>query len=132
MLNPFPIQFLALLAYFLLRLFVGSILVYFGIKHARSYTSFTRSLSLPFFPYPAFLAILCIAIEIVCGVMFILGLYTQIAALITIVLCIKMLVFKKYFTSPAFASRSFYVLLLGCCLSLFITGAGAIAFDLPI
>ena len=70
--------------------------------------------------------------ELVVGTLFILGLCTQIAALIVILMSFKMLFLRKYFPHDALPSRLTYLLLLGISCCLFITGAGAFAFDLPI
>jgi uncharacterized membrane protein YphA (DoxX/SURF4 family) len=131
MLNPFPIQFLALLAYFVLRIFVGLIFIGFGVKHARARKELVHIFNTDVFPgTPA--AVLLIACEIVIGGMFVLGFYTQIAALVTMALSLTLIIFRKYLGTALFGSRTLYALLFGCALSLFITGAGALAFDLPL
>ena len=132
MLNPFPIQFLALLAYFILRVGVGAMLIYFGATHARNSRALSKKLTLPLFPYGMVSAIVFSGTEIILGIMFILGFYTQIAALLTMGMSLKLLFLHKRFSSPLLESRSFYLLLFFVSLSLFITGAGAFAFDLPI
>jgi uncharacterized membrane protein YphA (DoxX/SURF4 family) len=70
--------------------------------------------------------------QTVVGVFFILGLYTQVAALAGAVISVSALVpsFRAFSISPV--SRSTAVLLLAVSLALFITGAGPFAFDLPI
>lgn len=132
MLNPFPIQFLALLAYMLLRIFVGSIFLYFGVSHIQRRNEIVHALSFPLFGHNLFLVWYFALYELLIGAMFFFGFYTQIAALLAVILCIKMLIFYNRFTSTYIPSKIFYVLLLGASLSLFITGAGAFAFDLPI
>lgn len=132
MLNVFPIQFLALLAYFLLRLFVGGVLVYVCMQHLKQFRSLSKSLTLPWFPYPGINAVLLIGTEILIACSILLGAYTQIGALLLIILSTKMLVLKKYWSHPTLPDRLTYVLLIGCGLSLLITGAGVLAFDLPI
>ena len=131
MLNPFPIQFLALLAYLLLRLFVGGICVYLGFLHIRHRHKMQTDMR-PWVLSGLFTAWYMGAVEIIIGVMFITGFYTQIAALLGMALAIKLLIFHPRFPSPYVPQRLFYVLLFAASLSLFITGAGAIAFDLPI
>jgi len=132
MLNPFPIQFLAMLAYFILRVGIGGILIYFGIIHARKYKLLAESLALRIFPYGSISAWIFASAEIAIGAMFILGFSTQIAALLTMAMSLKLIVLHKHFSSPLLESRAFYTLLLFAAFSLFITGAGAFAFDLPI
>jgi uncharacterized membrane protein YphA (DoxX/SURF4 family) len=132
MLNPFPILFLALLAHFLLRVFVGSILLYLGILHMQCRHDMKHALA-PKVPMGGLAAVWMLALtEIIVGVMFIAGFYTQISALICMVLALKLIVFNRRFASPRIPSRLFFVLLFATSLSLFITGAGAFAFDLPL
>lgn len=132
MLNPFPIQFLALLAYLILRVFVGGILVYLGITHLSRRHDLKHAISLPLFPYGLASVWYLATLELLAGVMFIVGFYTQIAAIISFFIALEMLVLYSRFRSPLIPSKLFYVLLLGASISLFITGAGALAFDLPI
>ncbi|NCN52740.1 DoxX family membrane protein [Candidatus Parcubacteria bacterium] len=123
MLNPFPIQFLALFAYLILRFFVGTILVYFG------YTHLVRKHELPF---PAKVGVALAAVELVSGAMLVLGFYTQIAALAVMLLSLLGIIFAKRLRSAYIQNALFYTLLLATALSLFITGGGVFAFDLPI
>lgn len=132
MLNPFPIQFLALLAYLILRVVIGAALLYFGIRHGRQREAFAQGLGLPHTQTGIFFVVLIALFECVVGLMFILGYYTQIAALATLLMSATLITLRKQFTTPLLESRMFYVLLGGAALSLFITGAGALAFDLPI
>ena len=136
MLNPFPIQYLALFAYFILRVFVGLVLLYLGNKHWEDrYELFEIKVPARFSfvgPFVKTGVFLLVIIEVVIGLMFIVGYYTQIAALILIIMSIKMLVFSKYLQHPSIPRKLTYVLFLGIGISLFITGAGVFAFDLPI
>lgn len=70
--------------------------------------------------------------EIVIGSALIVGFYTQIAALIGIVIALKTLYFKRKYKLFAFYSPAFYLLTMAVLLSLLLTGAGALAFDLPL
>ena len=131
MLNPFPIQFLSLFAYFLLRLFVGSILIYLGISHYKHRSELKNVLTLSWFPYGTF-TIYAFAIgELIIGSLLIAGAYTQYAALAVMAMSFKMLIMRGWFQHHTLPPKIFYLLLFGASLSLFITGAGAIAFDLP-
>jgi putative oxidoreductase len=71
-------------------------------------------------------------IEIVGGVMLLVGFYTQVAALVLAVLtlCEAYIEYKD----PAILKRNlvFYVMLFAITLSLLFSGAGAYAFDLPL
>ena len=127
MLNPFPIQFLALLGYFILRVVVGWLLFWQGynlIYQARHNTEEHRP--------PRWLLWSLGLLEILLGLQFLLGFLTQIAALTTLILAICILLTPKTRIRAYLPDTSFWLLLIGVCLCLFITGAGAFAYDLPI
>lgn len=132
MLNPFPIQFLSLFAYFILRFFVGTILIYLGFKHYRNRDTLKETLILSWCKHGASATWFLILGEIIIGSLLVLGAYVQYAALALIVMCIEMLIIRNWFSHPNIPPKIFYLLLLACSLSLFITGAGVLAFDLPI
>ena len=132
MLNLFPIQFLAPVAFALLRVCVGGILLYFGILHLRRRNKLQKVLTLSWFPYGTFSTWAFGTLEILFGAMLLLGLYTQVAALGTMLMSIKLIVLNRWLSSPDIPDRIFYTLLFASALSLFITGAGVLAFDLPI
>ena len=58
------------------------------------------------------------------------GYYTQIAALLGAIGAFKAFLFTKRYPEIIPFSRSTYILLIAILLSLLLTGAGAIAFDL--
>jgi uncharacterized membrane protein YphA (DoxX/SURF4 family) len=132
MLNPFPIQFLALFAYTILRACVGAILIYLGLAHIKHREELREKFSFPLLPFGRAFAWYLGIVELVVGAMFFMGFYTQIAALLSCLLSLKFIVMNKRFASPSVPGRLFYVLLLAASFSLFITGAGFFAFDLPI
>ncbi len=119
MLNPFPIQFLALFAYFLLRITVGATLLQFAFSH---------------FKTPGFTGVFKVIItaEIGLGTLLLLGLGTQYAALGLISYSIVLGLLRKRVSHPALPAASTLFLCFGIGLSLLITGAGVFAFDLPI
>ena len=119
MLNLFPITFLAILAHALLRFIVGGIFIYLGYQHHKNTkaTIPVRAIAL---------------LEIVIGTLFIIGLFTQAAALLGIMFSLCGLFLREKLATLSLPSPLFFLLLLGASLSLFITGAGALAFDLPI
>lgn len=132
MLNPFPIQFLALLAYAVLRIIVGSVLVYLGLTHYQKRNELKHSLSNTNTLFGFFTALAVALVELSIGFMLIAGWYTQFAALTLIFTSFFLIIFHKSFASPYFPGRIFYILLTAIGLTLFVTGAGAFAFDLPI
>lgn len=132
MLNLFPIQFLAPFAYFLLRVCIGFILVRFGVVHIRNRHTLKDTFSFGIFPYGLFFTWYLGIVEIIIGTLFLVGFLTQLAAILSMVLSLKLMVMHKRFVHPLIPSRLTYVLLFFISLSLLITGAGIFAFDLPI
>lgn len=70
-------------------------------------------------------------IEVVVGLSFIAGFYTQIAALIGILFS-GFVIFSKKYKKVMHRDISFYILMFAISLSLLVTGAGIFAFDLPL
>jgi uncharacterized membrane protein YphA (DoxX/SURF4 family) len=132
MLNLVPIQFLSLFAYAILRIVVGYIWCQLALTHYRQRTPLATSLAIPLLPSPKLVVVMIILTEGVIGILFMLGLGTQIAALLAIAWCLKLLVLRRYFTHTSFPDTRTTVLLLTIAVTLFITGAGIPAFDLPI
>mgnify|MGYP006779691669 CR=1 FL=1 len=114
MLSLFPVHFLAPIAYILLRLCVGFIFVRFAHCHLQK-----REL-------------LVAGVEILVGIGFLLGLFTQLAALIALVYTTVLYALHERFAYPKGPTKQTLVLLFFISLSLFITGPGILAFDLPI
>ena len=122
MINPFPTVFLALIAYAVLRVFIGVALVCLGYKHFRhNRVELTRVIATRF-PFLSRVAALIAfkygIIEILMGLMFIAGFFTQIAAILATILSIKMLIFRKTFTYPLTPTPVFWFLTLGVAISL--------------
>ena len=134
MLNPFPdLLTYSLLAPLILRLVAGLIFIDLGLiifkgEKTRWLASF-KALRIP----KEELAVKIFgAVQIIAGVMFVLGLYTQIAALI-----LALITFAETYIEykePVILKRNFvfYILLLTISLSLLFSGAGAFAIDLPL
>ncbi len=131
MLSIFPIHFLSLFAYFILRGCIGLILLYLGFKHFQFRNELKHVLQLSWWPFGTFTTITFAFFEILLGGFILLGAYTQLATLFVAIMCLKMLVMRNWFDHHSIPSKLFYFLLLGASLSLTITGAGAFAFDLP-
>lgn len=113
-----------MLAYTVLRVIVGIVLIYLGFRHTshRDAVGATSVLLLVFG-----------IMELIIGLMFLVGWYTQYASLLTVTLIVASTLMKRNATlHTAFPQTLFYVLLFGSALSLFVTGAGAFAFDLPL
>lgn len=124
MLNIFPIQFLAPFAYFLLRVCLGIICITLGIKRAQM----PQNIPFSFLTLSSYFTI----IEIATGIFLILGAYTQLAALSVMALSVLQFFAPASLCYTDMPPRIFFVLSLAVSISLFITGAGTFAFDLPI
>ncbi len=129
----FPTAFLSLLAYFLLRVFIGTSALYLGTRHlTRDRRGIISTLG-THAPRRTWLCVVGLGLsEIAIGALYIVGAWTQIAALGGMALALFILLFRKHLAHPAIPQPLFWVLFFGISLSLFITGAGAFAFDLPI
>lgn len=124
MLNLFPIQFLALFAYFILRICVGVFLILFAKKMKKGIlTQFPERTWRANFHYGLYLSI---------GGLFIIGMLTQFAALFTMCVSAYMFFFSPKSLKDHLPDRHTWLLLFGANCSLFITGAGVLAVDLPI
>lgn len=132
MLNLFPIQWLVMLAYLILRVGVGSIFLYLAHTQIKNWKQLPPTIDLPLISNSKTIFTFVIITELIAGTLYIIGLATQAAALLAIALCIKMLFWHKRFPAEIIPDKLTYVLILFISLSLFITGAGALAFDLPI
>jgi len=134
MLNPFPdLLTYSLLSPFILRVVAGFIFINLGILAFKNEKErWLVSLSTIKMPNPKMAVKIFGGIEIVGGIMFILGFYTQIAALILALLTF----IESYieYKDPAILKRNlvFYIMLLAITLSLLFSGAGAFAIDLPL
>jgi uncharacterized membrane protein YphA (DoxX/SURF4 family) len=121
MLNPFPLMWLSLLAYFILRIVVAFTFWRFGVAHLKARTNTTSPL-----------LVLALGLgELVIAVMLFFGYLTQYACLGGFTVITLLLLFSKRWSITR-VSRSHLVLLGAALASLFITGAGAFAFDLPL
>lgn len=132
MLNVFPIQFLAPLAYALLRITVGTIFITLGVRHIHGRQSLRDVFTFSYFKHGLFFVWYMSLFEILIGTLFVLGFLTQIAAILALFLSLKMLIMHTRFNHPLIPHRLVYALLFVISLSLFITGAGIFAFDLSI
>lgn len=134
MLNPFPdLLTYSFLAPFLLRVVIGIIFLDLGIlkfkgERSRWIASF-EALSLR--PGAIFTSIYGI-IEIIGGLLLIIGLWTQIAALIFVIFSGFELFIEWKESRILKRNIVFYTLILTISVSLLLTGAGAFAFDIPL
>ena len=117
----------------ILRLGVGLIFVVLAYRVGFSMRMTTKNLlgRFPVFKPQAFWITLGTLLCLVVGLLLILGLYTQIAALLTIVTGFKLIALKKI-TETSFLNPSTCFLLIIMGLALLISGPGAFAIDLPL
>lgn len=129
-------MFLSLVAYAIVRVIFGLILMALGYRHLfadRQKLTGAISTCVPRLSGMAkWFAIKLAIAELILGAMFVFGFYTQIAALATIIYAVKMLLFRKHLNPPLVPSPAFFLLAIGVALSLFITGAGVFAMDIPL
>lgn len=132
MLNLFPLQFLSLIAYTLLRIVIGIVFLHQARKHGITFNTIAPQIHWPIIKNGKIILTLIIICECIIGGLFILGLFTQVAAIMSIGLGMKLLIWHKRFPNGSIPSPLSLILLLAISASLFITGAGILAFDLPI
>lgn len=128
-LNPIPIQFLALLAYFILRFGVGIVLLHIALRIWNEREQF--SLAVPSLSARTVVVPLVVG-KVVIALMLLIGWYTQYAAIALMLMCIDIILTRRWLAHPVLPPRIFYALLLCAACSLLITGGGAFAVDLPI
>lgn len=134
MLNTFPsLLTYSLLGPFILRVLLGLIFLDLGIlKMGKEKPRWIASFeALHLRPAEALVALFG-GIEIVGGLALLVGIYTQVAALVFVFFTGAELYLE--WKDSAFIKRNFvfYLLLLAIALSLLVTGAGAYSFDIPL
>ena len=135
MLNPFPdLLTYSLVAPFILRLTLGFILVNLGyLKLTKEKARWGVIFELLHIKrYERFAAQVVGTLEIVGGLMLITGFYAQIAALAFLILNGAEMYIEYKDETLLRRDIVFYVLIFVIALSLMFTGAGFLAFDLPL
>ncbi len=134
MLNTFPdLLTYSQLAPFILRVVLGLIFIDLGLlKFKAEKSRWIISFEALHLKPAEILVSVFGALQLVAGAMLIVGLYTQVAALVLVILT-GMEVYTEY-KDARILKRDivFYVLLFSIALSLLITGAGQYAFDIPL
>ncbi len=132
MLNLFPIQWLSLFAYFILRTATALVLFFFAWQHYQARHELAQVFTFSFFPFGKIAVWSLILTEIIIGLSLLFGFFTQVGALLLIVYSVKLFFLNKKWHHPSLPSRPLCLILAALGFSLFITGAGVFAFDLPI
>ena len=104
-----------------IRLICGATLAWFGYQKVRGRGTSSGSNSAVYGYVEMFLSLFLIV-----------GLYTQLAALLNAVILVIKLALKAKEGKLLSDGVNYYILLLAMCLSLMVTGPGFLAFDLPL
>lgn len=134
MLNPFPeLLVFGFFAPTLLRLAAAGVFLY--VVSAQ----WERREAMAKIPFPIIgtswgmgVVWVAVIIELIIAGMLLAGYYTQIAALLGMVAATKYFYFEKWWPTFAPLSRVTSVLLFVILISLLLSGAGALAYDLPL
>ncbi len=133
MLNTFP----SLLTYgFFAPAILRAVVAFSFLYIAYAQTARRKEISQTGFPFvgkpDATLVIISAVIIFLTGVALFLGWHTQIVALVGIVICLKHAYFAKKYPRAIPLCRMEYIYLIVILLTLLITGAGALAMDVPL
>jgi len=134
MLNVFPdLLSYSLFAPIILRLVLGGFLLFTGVKIIFSEKTLWIDAFEKFHLHPGtFFATALGILESASGALILIGLYTQVGALVSTVLIVLLMVFKKKFDIPKHRDIVTYLPLLAIALFLIIFGAGKFALDFPL
>lgn len=134
MLNTFPtLLSFGLIAPLILRVTLGLVLIGIGILTiSQKRLSFIEYFKLHNFPLPLILPWVFGIVEIIVGIFLIVGLSTQIAAIISVFLLLNLYSFETNNDNILPYSSSLYLILSIVALSLLFSGAGFFALDLPL
>ena len=133
MLSLFPgILFLAPFSATLLRLGAGVAFIYVGYMLLMERDEILK-VRLPLIGHPALWMVWTTGIVTALdGLALLVGFGTQIAAVVGMIIALKHISLSKRYGSVRPLARSTYALLFLICLTLLITGAGPMGFDLPL
>ncbi len=132
MLNTFPhLLALGFYAPTLIRIAVACLLFYAAYKVYKNRGA-AADLHFPVVGTAAWAGGFTTLMYLAFGLLLFFGAYTQIAALLCGITSLKGLLFNKRYPLLFPYPRSTYALLLAACLSLLVSGAGAMAYDLPL
>ena len=133
MLSLFPsLLYLAPLSTTMLRMAAGLALLYMAYRYTYERKEIDRARFWPIGHVPQWLTFLGSFVVFVTGLFVLIGLYTQAAAMVGMIIALKNVVFVRYYPKLMPLSAIAAALLFVICLSLLFSGAGAFAFDLPI
>ena len=132
MLSLFPqILFLSSFSATILRVTAALVLLYLAYVHFSNKRAASEELSTLIGGANVIIYIYAL-LELGVAVALFVGAWTQLAALVGFVIAIKALFIRRSLRELKPLSQLSYALLAVICLSVFITGAGVFAFDLPL
>lgn len=133
MLSLFPnllsYQFFAIT---LIRLAAALAILYMSYRYAFERGEIERASFWPVGHIPRWLTLVGSCIVFIVGILLVIGLYTQAAAIAGMILALKDLVFVHKYPRIMPLSAGASALLFVMCLALLLSGAGAFAVDLPL
>jgi uncharacterized membrane protein YphA (DoxX/SURF4 family) len=116
----------------LLRLMAACTFLYMAWLHFAKRAETAKEISIVSYEVAVWATGIFLLLEVAVGVGLFLGLYTQLAALVGLIMCLKIVWVRKGLHHLSPLSHLSYIMLGVICLSLLLTGAGAMAFDLPL
>jgi len=132
MLNPFPdLLTFGFFAPTILRFAAACIFFYLAYRHYQNRDAISRT-RYPIVGTGGWIVWCAIILEFIVALGLFLGYYTQITAIIGVIAALKHIVWRGKFPAFFWLTRSAALLLLVICFSLLLSGAGALAFDLPL
>lgn len=133
MLNPFPeLLVYGLIAPFIIRIALGSALLYLAVEHYRGRRNIAELLRPLMGHGSRGIAVALSFFELIAGALVLVGAWTQAAALLAMVLTLKPLFLKAHLKGLMPYEKATYGLLFLMAASLLLSGAGAFAFDIPL
>lgn len=134
MLNTFPdLLSFGLLAPTIIRLCVGFVLIYFSLLTlSKLNKKVAQKLDEYKYPAPKFMTFLIGIVGVVSGSFIIAGFFTQVSALVTIYLLLNLSIIDSGDSKIFGQSTIFYIILILITTTLLFSGAGFLAFDLPL
>ncbi len=115
----------------LLRMSLGVLFLRLATIHIKNKVSVSTQSTVDYPLIKKYLIFVTIAIESSVTLFLFIGLYTQLITLVGTVYCL-ISIYNKEKVGTVLYSRSLYFLMTAVLLSLFFTGAGPLAFDVPL
>lgn len=125
-------MFLQFAAIALLRVVAGAYLIYIGYVFWNERAAVAKERFPLVGRLPEWVFFGTSILQMVLGVLLVVGAWTQLVALIGAIVALKCLIFGKVYKKIIPLDRGTSLLLFVILLALVVTGAGAFAFDLPL